>query len=64
MKDSKNGKEPTKAPRIRRPNYGVKKHGRNDIDWFNPYENQTTHFVDYIESPNAPNSFYNSQKIN
>jgi len=25
----------------------------NDIDWCNPYGDQTTHFVSYIESPNA-----------
>jgi hypothetical protein len=61
-KDCTNGKEPIRAPRIQRPNSGVRKLGRNDIDLFNPCWDQTTHFVNYIESPNVPNSSYNCKK--
>jgi hypothetical protein len=37
MKDSTNGKEPTKAPKIQRLDSSARKHGGNDINWFNPY---------------------------
>jgi hypothetical protein len=49
MKDSTNGKEPTRTPRIQRPNSCAKKHGGSDIDWFNPFGDQFTHFVGYTE---------------
>ncbi len=61
-KDSTNGKKPIGAPRIRRLDLGVKQLGGSDIDWFNPYENQTKHFTGCIESPNVPNSFCNHKK--
>jgi hypothetical protein len=35
-KDSTNGKKPSRAPRIQKLDFGVKKNGGNDIDWFNP----------------------------
>jgi len=31
--------------------------------WSNPYGDQATHFVNYIERPNAPNSSCNYKKI-
>jgi len=36
--------------------------GKNDIDWYNPYGNQTTHFINCTESLNVPNSSYNHKK--
>ncbi len=33
--------------------FKCKKSWMNDIDWSNPYGDQTTHFVGYIESLNA-----------
>jgi len=39
MKDSTNGKEPTRALGIQRLDLGVKKPRESDIDWFNPYGN-------------------------
>ncbi len=62
MKDSTNRKKPTRTPRIQRLDLGVRKLGRIDIDLFNPYGDQTTHFVDYIKSFNASNSSYNCKK--
>jgi len=41
----------------------ARKHGRNDINWFNPYGNQFTHFVNYTKSLNASNSSCNHKKI-
>jgi hypothetical protein len=37
MKDSTKGKEPTKTLKILRPDSSARKHGRSDINWFNPY---------------------------
>jgi hypothetical protein len=62
-KDSTNGKEPIGAPRIWKPDSSVKKPKGNDIYWFNPYGDQATHFIGYIENPNASNSSYNCKKI-
>jgi hypothetical protein len=39
------GIEPTSAFRIQKPMLGVRKHGRNDMDGFNPCGNQVTHFI-------------------
>jgi hypothetical protein len=55
MKDSTNGKKPNKAPRIQRPDLGVKKFKGSDINRSSPYGDQATHFIDYIESLNTPN---------
>jgi hypothetical protein len=41
---------------------GVRKPKGINIKWSNPYGNQPTHFVGYIESPNIKNSFYNPKK--
>jgi hypothetical protein len=62
MKDSINGKIPTITPKIRRSDIGVKKLKGSGINWSNPYGDQATHFVDYMKSPNAPNSSYNHTK--
>jgi hypothetical protein len=59
MKNSTNGKEPIGTPR---PNLGAKKLRRSDINYFNPYGNQGTQFVSFIESLDAPNSSYNHKK--
>jgi len=64
MKDSTNGKKPIGTPRIRKLDLGVKKPRGSDINWFNPYGNQATHFIDYTENPNVPNSSYNCKKTN
>jgi hypothetical protein len=56
--ESTNNVDPTNAPKIRKPNLGVKKPRRNDIEWSNPWRNQATHFVGYTKSLNA-NNFYN-----
>jgi len=61
MKDSTNGKKLTKTPRIQRPDSGVIKPKRSDINRFNVCGDQTTHLVDCIESLNMPNSFYNNK---
>jgi hypothetical protein len=41
---------------MRKLELGIRKLGGSDIKWSNPYEEQTTHFVGCIESPNAKNS--------
>jgi hypothetical protein len=41
----------------------VEKPRGNDIEWSNLGENQTTHFVGYVESLNTKNSYYNYKKI-
>jgi hypothetical protein len=41
----------------------AKKPRGNDIEWSNLGGNQTTHFVGYVESFNAKNSYYNCKKI-
>jgi hypothetical protein len=40
----------------------VKKSRGNDIEWSNLGGDQITHFVGYIENPNAKNSYYNCKK--
>jgi hypothetical protein len=62
MKDSTKGKKPTKAPKTQRLNSCVRKLGGSDIDWFNPYGDQMTHFVRCTKSFNAPNFSYNRKK--
>jgi hypothetical protein len=42
-------------------NLGARKPRGIDIDWFNPYGDQVTHFIICTKSLNAPNS-YNCQK--
>ncbi len=41
----------------------VRKHGGNDMDESNPYGDQTTHFINWVESLNATNSTYNRKKM-
>ncbi len=41
----------------------VKKHGVSYMDESNPYGDQTTHFINWMESPNATNSTYNHKKM-
>jgi len=52
MKNSTNGKEPTKTSRKWKLDLGAKKLGGSDIDQSNSYENQPTHFVGYTKNPN------------
>jgi hypothetical protein len=52
------------APKIQKPQVSrVKKPGGNDIDWFNPYGNQTTHFDGYTKNPNVDNSSCNHEQL-
>jgi len=51
------------VPKIQKPKLKIRKLEGNDIEWSNPYGNQTIHFVDYIESPNVKNYKYNCKKI-
>ncbi len=53
----------TDAPKIRKLELGVKKLRRSDIKWPNPCENQATHFVGYIQSPNVDNSSCNHKNV-
>jgi len=62
-KDSTDGKEPTRTPKIQRLDLGVRKLRGSDIDWFDPYGNKTTHFIDCIKSLNVVNSSCNHKKI-
>jgi len=62
MKDSTNAKKPIGAPKIWRPNLGLRKPGRNDIDWSNLCEDQVTHLTGCTKSLNVPNSSYNHKK--
>jgi hypothetical protein len=62
MKDSTNGKKPTKTFKIQRPDLGVRKPRGSDINWSNICGDKTTHLVDCIESHNTPNSSYNKKK--
>jgi hypothetical protein len=61
-KDSTNGQKPIKTLKIQRLDSCVRKHGGSDIDWFNFCGNQTTHFVNCIESLNVPNLSCNHKK--
>jgi hypothetical protein len=63
MKDCRNDKEPTIALKIQRLDLGVRKLGRSDIDWSNPYGNKVTHFVGCIESFNVVNFSCNHKTI-
>jgi hypothetical protein len=40
---------PIGAPKIWKPELRVKKWKGSDIEWSNPYGNQVTHFINYIE---------------
>jgi hypothetical protein len=61
-KDLTNGKEPTSTFKIWRPDSCVRTTKGSDIEWSNPYGDQTTHFVNCTESPNVPNFSYNCKK--
>jgi hypothetical protein len=51
--------DPTSAPKIQKPKSRIRKLGRIDIEWSNPYGDQATHYIACIESLNANNSCYN-----
>jgi hypothetical protein len=57
------GIEPTNAFRIRKPMLGVRKHGRNDMDKFNPCGNQVTQFISWMENLNVANFAYKHKKV-
>jgi hypothetical protein len=57
-----NDLDPTNAPKIQKPTSRIKKLGKNDIEWSNPYGDHATHFVHYIEIPNVEHSYYNNIK--
>jgi hypothetical protein len=40
----------------------VRKHGGSDMNESNPYEDQTTHLINYVKNPNATNSTCNHKK--
>jgi hypothetical protein len=61
--NSMNDLNPIGAPKIQKPTLRVRKPKGSDIEWFNPYGNQTTHFVGYIKRPNVKNSYCNRKKI-
>jgi hypothetical protein len=42
---------------------GIRKSKRNDIEWFNSYGNQITHFIGCTKRPNAENFYCNYKKI-
>ncbi len=63
MKDSTNGKEPIRTPRIRIPNSGVKKSRKSSKDQFNICGNQVTHFIICNKSFIVVNFSYNRKKI-
>jgi hypothetical protein len=50
------------VPKIRKLEFEVKKLGKSDIKWSNPYGDQITHFTSYIESLNVKNFFCNCKK--
>jgi hypothetical protein len=52
----------TDVPKIQEPMSRVRKPRRSDIKWSNPYGNQVTHFIGYIENPNFENSSCNCKK--
>jgi hypothetical protein len=52
-----NDLDPIDVPKIKKPYLEVKKLGKSDIEWSNPCGDQVTHFVGYIESLNAKNSY-------
>jgi hypothetical protein len=62
MKDSINGNEPIITPRTQRLDLGTRELKGSDINWSNPYGNQTTHFVSCTESFNPPNFSCNWKK--
>jgi hypothetical protein len=41
----------------------IRKHGGSDMDEYNPHGDQTTHFINCVEGPNATNSTYNHKKM-
>ncbi len=51
-----NDLNPIDVPKIQKPKLRIRKPRRNYIKWYNPYGDQTTHFVGYIESFNVENS--------
>jgi hypothetical protein len=57
-------KKPIIALRIWKLNSNSRKLEISDINWSNPCGNQATHFTNYIESLNAPNSSYDHQNAN
>ncbi len=61
-KDSTNGKKLIGTPRIWKPNSSVRKFGRHDINWSNPYGDHAKHFVGCTKSLNAINSSCNHKK--
>jgi hypothetical protein len=54
-----NDLNPIGAPKILKLELGIRKLGRNDIEWSLPYGDQTTHFATCIKNPNVTYSFYN-----
>ncbi len=57
-----NDLDPTDVPKIQKPDVRVRKPRKNDIHWFNPCGNQTTHFVGCIKSFNVENFCCNHKK--
>ncbi len=55
--------EPISAFGIWKPMLGVRKHGRNDMDGFNPCGNRVTHFISWMENLNVANFAYKHKKV-
>ncbi len=61
-KDSTNDIKPISAPKIWKLVSGVKKHGRNNLNGYNPCGNHTTHYACRMENPNVVNFAYDHKK--
>ncbi len=61
INNSTNDLDPTNVPKIQKPKL-VRKLGRNDIKWSNPYGDQVTHFTSYTKSFNAKFFYCNHKK--
>jgi hypothetical protein len=60
--NSTNGIKSISAPKVWKHVLGVKKHGRNNINGYNPYGNQTIHYACKMENPNVVNFAYDHKR--